>query len=695
MKFPQSTLSGDLGLFSEAQLALMNPSKHAGQRALVEGPDGVLRQVFSNGVSWGGVPSSQLATLEEPGVASQIGYIGKGTNYPYVNANAAGAVPTVVLPRTSTVFSSSDIVLPARIGDLIEVTFSGRVNTDAASGLILSLWSAGGQNFRDVTSGVTGLQSVAGFLTIAAASTATQKATVLFTVRAEDIDANGMIVLRLFGANSAGAGPATHTFVAAAANGVINMILGKNLRKNKAGQAAVTVAYPGGVKGGNLAFSTTGGAFGTLGPVDPTGATDIVMSATALDVIQIELLGRYTAATNMRWLVFIMKNGVAWKNAHTGSSTISFDGPIADTNSGTQSVSTFTALRVRDVDLVNGTLTLRLYCVAASGTGTQNHTLLGSDNQGGYTVFKAANIGSAWRYAITPTLAWEGAADTGSASLQESGLWHDGSKWNMIYTAAKTLYLGWATSPTLKNAVWTKYPNPILGNGVGGVAGGCNRGSAFFENGVVYIYFRGAPGGAIGCIYGPTPANTTLVANVMNGLPANFTTFENSKVVKGPDGAYWMWWEGLHTPTGKWQQVLSRSTSPLGPFITVASPLTTLQVISNGTANSPDVVSTGTGWRMCHHATPNSTLSVPSIPFLADSVDGQNWVRRGVGADGTANGLVMTHTDAGNSQQMADPSVEVEDGLAYLFASWNINTSPEQGGIVVNDPKSWPIAYGV
>jgi hypothetical protein len=640
------------------------------------------------------ITSDQASSiLSGPRVACQLGYIARGTNFAYTNPNAAGATPTVVLPRTNTSYSSSDVVLPARVGDLIEFMFSGRINVDATNGLTLSVWSVG-NTYRDLSSGVTGLQSVAGFLTAAAASTLTHKASVFYVVQHSDIDANGMIVLRLYGANSTGAVSATHTFVAAASGGPTNFVLGKNLRNNKAGQVQVALQYPGGVKGQNLAFSTTGAAFGALSSVDATGATDIVMPAQALDVIQFDLVGRYTAATNMRWCVWIMKNGTAFKNAHTTGVVFNTDGPILDSNSGTQSIGAVSAFRVRDVDLVNGTLTLRLYCVNTSGSGAQNHTLLGSDNVGGYTYLRATNYGSAWRYAVTPTLTWEGGNDTSGGSLQESSVWFDGGKWNIIYTAVKNGYLGWAwtNGPTLRNATWSKNANPILGNGVGGVAGVCNRPSVLFENGTVYVFFRGLPGGGIGCAYGASPSALTVVT-ALASAPSGYTTLENSKVIRGADGAYWMWFEGLHTVTGKWQIGLAKSTTPQGPYTHVAAPLTSLQVIATGTANSPDVAYTGAGYRIVHHGTPNTSLSVPSLPYLADSVDGQNWVRRGLGADGTANGLVMPFTDI-VGQQLADPSCEVENGLAYLFLSQVINTSPEQGGIVVNDPVAWPIDYG-
>lgn len=638
---------------------------------------------------------SLVSGAGSPRIATQVARIGAGSNFAYVNSGNAGAAPTVILPRTDAAYTSSDILLPAQAGDRIEFVLMGRITVAAGAGLVLSIWSVGGKQFRDVGTGSVGLQTVAGIATLAAGSSATLRIPVNYVVHADDIDENGFVVFRLFGANAAN-GPATHTFIGTASGGVVFRWFGANVRRDASAQPALTRKYPTGIAGANLAFQTTGATFGIPTPVDPTGASDLVVPVTALDVLRFELDMRYTAAVNLRLILGVLKDGAHVRNPIALIPALDSNGPLLDPNSGTQTVGTTAVFRVRDTDIAaNGTVTLRLYATSASGPGTtQNHTILGSDNLGGYSHMRVYNYGSPFRWALTPTYSgWDNGPSTAAGSQQESGVWQDNTgRWNMIVTATPGDYMGWAWTDDLEKGVWTKHPSPILGQGIGGISGSYNRGSVLYENGIVYIYSRGYAGGGIGCSYGPSPLNLTNAGLVLTSAPSGYTTLENTKVVKGSDGAYWMWFEGIHTATTRWQIGLAKSPSPLGPFVHVAAPLTSLQVLTDGVVSSPDVAFTGRGYQMVYHATPR-LANVPSMVYMAKSADGQNWTKTGIGADGTPNGVLQPLYEHAHAQT-ADPSAVVHNGRTYLFVTAQANGSPEQGGIMVTDPLAWPIPYG-
>jgi hypothetical protein len=623
----------------------------------------------------------EVNLAKEPGIAHQIARMGRGSNYVYTNNDAVGAVPTVVIPGAA--------------GDLIEVSAVGRITTPAGSGLILSVWSAGGKAYRDITTGVTGLQSVVGFVTVPAANTASLRTTVYFTVREEDVDENGMIVLRLFGANTA-AGPQTYTFVNSSSGGQPFKLFAVNLRKNRPEKAAWSVFYPSGKAGTNLAFSTPGN-FATVTPVDATGASDIILSATPLDVLRVDVHLRYVAVTGIRWVLAVIKNGTWFRNAHADITTQNSDAGIGDTATGTQTVDLSSIFQLRDTDLTSdGTVTLRLYSTATSGTGVQNHTINGSDALGGFSHMRVRNYGSAFRYVLTPTYNWESGPTTAAGSQQECGPWQDRTgRWNTIYTSTPADQLGWAWTDNIESGIWTKYPLPVVGKGVAGVPGNANRGSVLYENGLVYIYSRGYTGGGIGCVFGPDPSKLSGAQVVFStGQATGFTTLENSKVIKGHDGAYWLWFDGLSG--GRWNMGLAKGPTPLGPFTFVAGPILTALATANTMTGSMDVAFTGSMYVMILHSCPNQPNNVPNPLYVLESPDGlDTWRFRGIGADGTPNSILQPLYDIAHAQ-CADPSFIVDpSGQVRIFFTAQQNTPiPEKGGIATLDPYAWPVLCG-
>lgn len=652
----------------------------------------------------GGLTQDQVAATQAlvsgPGKkpCAALGYYSRSSNYAYVNANASATTPTPIQPNTASSWGVPEFYIPAQIGDIIEFEFNGRVNTDAASGLVLSLWSCGGSVMKDVSSTARTLQSVAGFLTIAAASTAVLSKSVFFTVKAEDIDDNGYVKLRMYGANSSGtAASRTHTFVGYGGNGVVCYMMLMNHRKNAAGQYQVTTVYPGGVKGGTLSVTTTGGAYGSVTPFD-SGASDIVFAATALDVVRFQ--ARFGITTNgaagVRATLVIVKNGAAFRIANTGVTPVDVNGPVSDSVGGTAPVVINSAFRVRDTDISSdGKVYLRLNLTATGSTGSLAHTILGTDTNGGASYWRAVNMGSGWRYVLLPSIAsFEGGTDAEVASLQEPAWWFDGSKHNILYSCPKTGNVGWATAPALKGP-WTKYSSKVLGNGLG-VTGNFGRGSVLYENGILY-YYGNAGAARIECFYGPSPMTWVKVtAGALTGFPTGSNTVENTSVKKGPDGNYWMWVEVLNTAATNWQMSLAKATSPQGPFtyVTGAEVLTSLQQIAGGTTNGPDAEWTGAYWRMIHHASPIAPSVVPSIPYFETSVDGQTWAHKAIGADGLPNGLLMPLLCVDHNQA-ADPAIATDSTGTYVFMSSNITSTFDKGGIIVNDPDAWPISFAI
>lgn len=323
-------------------------------------------------------PSAAINPNSQP--IATTAFPDKGDNFSFITTSALGHAPSPIKPD-----SSLDIMLPAQVGDIVRYEFSGTVATPAATGLTLSAWSIGGSQSRDWSSGITSLQSVSGFANIPAGNFYVSprisiNPTVSNTVQASDIDANGMITLRLYGTNSTAAGIQTHLFIDYPGNGTICQVRAINLKNNQSAATALrtVIAYPNKTKGTDLKFTTTTNPFTQSVAVNPSGAFDIIIPATELDVISYHLQGAIQGNLGLRFSVWSI-GGSALRSWTDDASSYNPDSGLYQISGGnTQTLNATIANRVIESDLdAKGNITLRLNVLNTNGGGIAHYTFLG------------------------------------------------------------------------------------------------------------------------------------------------------------------------------------------------------------------------------------------------------------------------------------------------------------------------------
>jgi hypothetical protein len=618
-------------------------------------------------------------------------------NWSYINANPPGSTPTAIRPD-----GTFDIILPAQVGDTVRYEFSGRVNTPATTGIVLSVWSTGGPSVRDWSSNTIGLQAVNGFATVPAFNNGANPAlslnsTITNTVEAADLDANGMLTLRMYGANTAGSGAQTTIFLNYQGNGIINQARGINLKANTSAELPpVYTAYPNTHYLSNLNFTTNNVSYGDPVPLNPDGGFDLVIPAKSLDIISYTLHGSVNAGFNLDFSLWSIGGTVvhSWTD---GSNLISNNSGIAIVGTGNgKAIDATIACRIMPSDLdSNGNVTLRVYVANITGSGLQHHTFLGTDNSGNPSYASAINYQNAEQYALIDSQRWEGKIGGSINSEQEPSVWVDANGLiNMLYTGGTSNYTGWATA-TSPAGPWTKYAhNPVIGGGAV-TNNDAMRNTVLYQNGMLYVYFAQEDAN-IWVAYGSDPAHLTLIPTPVFSSQGSIRTLENSAVVLGPNSTYYMFFEGLYGSTGLWQLGVATADNPLGPFtlMTGGFPLTSLQVAAGSATDGPWVEWTGQKFRMVYHAAPISKASVPSQIYTAESTDGLNWQWPSVNIDGRPIPIRMPYVELDHNQA-ADPFVLKYQGNVYLYHTEQAGNVVGGGGIVVNDPTMLfnPIDY--
>lgn len=254
----------------------------------------------------------------------------------------------------------------------------------------------------------------------------------------------------------------------------------------------------------------------------------------------------------------------------------------------------------------------------------------------------------------------------------------------MLYSGGTSNARGWATASNPLGP-WTKYTNnPVIGEGAltKGIA---LRNSVLYQNNILYVYYAGEDGNLY-CASGADPVHLSLASKPIFTIQGNISSLENTSVVKGPTGLYYLFFEGAFN-SGTWQLGVATATSPCGNFKLLEFPLTTLQVAPGAATDGPWVEWTGSKFRMVYHATPIANAQVPSNIYTAESKDGINWNWPSVKTDGIPAPIRSPYQEL-NHNQAADPFVLRYNGLAYLYHTEQFSANFNSGGIVVNVPSN-------
>lgn len=613
--------------------------------------------------------------------------------------------PSASSAATPTAFETEgtqDIIIAAQVGDVIALEINCMpITTPAGSGLVVSVWSVGGKLARDWKSGVSGLQSVAGCLTVPAANsspTIASNVRILNKVLASDINSNGQCVFRLFGANAV-TGAYSYTVNPNAATG---QFCAKNLRTNNESlsESIQTICqYPGGTAGVNFNF-TMPSTTQTAMLIDPAGSLSIKIPAASLDMLEAVLA--LAVNDNSEQYLIASVGGSVIRSWNTGAEYPSVtamglaENGIWIANSTAQEKFQSRCInRVSPTDIdANGDVTLAVYCFQWRGSGAAI-TISGSNSASinGFSFYQVTKYRREKNWAILPLTNTLGESVLGTTA-QEPSVWRDNSGvYNMLFTAG-TLFTQtwWATAPSPAGP-WTVSPaGEVLSTGM-------------YENGVYYdtasglLYVYYPSGGGIGYAVGASPA--TLVSQSTPALAASqissvMSTSANSAVTKGPGGLYFMLVEGESMAGSYWEMCVATATSPAGPFEFLAGPLTTLQVAANGTYGGPWLQYVGDYFVVYYHAAPGAG-TVPTYTYSATSQDCITWTPGGVNALGLVSPVAKPYTELKwngpySDTQTADPSYLLDGDNLYLFNTEQETGSGQIGGITVSDPTRFSIA---
>lgn len=268
------------------------------------------------------------------------------------------------------------------------------------------------------------------------------------------------------------------------------------------------------------------------------------------------------------------------------------------------------------------------------------------------------------RYSGNPVLSptgWE------SPWLLESTVIYEGGLFKQVYTGHSgggftSSQFGYATSPD--GITWTRDAgNPFFGLGAGGRSGPVFQPNLFKVGSTYYLFYR-SPGPDFLCVATATtlPNFTTVQTNIITN-PDGQTQWNNTSIVIN-GGTWYMLAEGLkgsYYRTYLW-------TSSDGVTWTAGNGGAELidLAISAGTYGGPDLWLIHGTWHVWYHAVPTGGV-LPTNIYHSTSADLINWA--------TPN-LVMSYgVQSFEVDQVADPSIVVVGGTAYLFYNGSDNTA--------------------
>lgn len=264
---------------------------------------------------------------------------------------------------------------------------------------------------------------------------------------------------------------------------------------------------------------------------------------------------------------------------------------------------------------------------------------------------------------LSPTVAWE------QTSIQEPDVHLEDGLWKMWAKAGwATTALGYYTA-TNPRGPWTPdASNPVLGGGGSSVADELSQPEIFKDAGTYYCYFN---------LLGDSDPNTPRYATGTDGTawtlggsgnyitnPGAITQWGNRKIWK--EGASWFGIQEARV-SGTWK--MYGITSANGTSWTLGTLLSTLQPTAGDDFGGPYLYSSGpvggTYYLFYHAGTGGTDLytATSTVP-MTDA-----WT---IGNGGSP---ILTHTGTGDeADQVADPSVIVVGGTAYLFYAGVDNT---------------------
>jgi sucrose-6-phosphate hydrolase SacC (GH32 family) len=262
---------------------------------------------------------------------------------------------------------------------------------------------------------------------------------------------------------------------------------------------------------------------------------------------------------------------------------------------------------------------------------------------------------------LSPSETWE------ETAVYEPVVLRTGATWRMWYGGGwDHPALGYATSTD--GITWTKYAsNPVYGQGGSSYANTSASAEVIAIAGTLWLFTSGGSS--------TTDVRSTFrVATSADGiawttqsssisLPSGKTLWGNRTV--WIEGSTWYMLQEAG-PTA-WEIYLYTSSDGLTWSIANSgNPLTTLQVAGSGMYGGPNIIRIGATYHLWYHAAPVSG-NLPTNIYHATSTNRISW---------TQTGAVLTYTGSGfEVDQVADPSVIVVSGTAYLFYDGDDNGS--------------------
>jgi len=314
--------------------------------------------------------------------------------------------------------------------------------------------------------------------------------------------------------------------------------------------------------------------------------------------------------------------------------------------------------------------------VAACGPMSVVRRLLIAGGGGSFTVGGGAHppTDDSWvRVGGNPVMSptgWEGAWILEPTVLYEAGTF------KMIYTGASgspwtASQFGYATSTD--GIAWTREPsNPVFGRGEGGESGPVFQPTLFKVGSTYRLYYR-SPTNYLCYATSTDLINWTRVATNIISNPDGQSQWNNTSIIIA-DGTWYMLAEGFKSPIYK-TYLWTSSDGIAWTAGNSGNPLTTLQVAAGGMYGGPFLWPTQIGglWHVWYHAASGSGI-LPTNIYHATSPDFITWTQT------SPNPILSYGGAAFEVDQVADPSIVVVGGTAYLFYNGSDNTA-ETGSI--------------
>lgn len=275
---------------------------------------------------------------------------------------------------------------------------------------------------------------------------------------------------------------------------------------------------------------------------------------------------------------------------------------------------------------------------------------------------------------LSPTVAWE------QTAVQEPIVtFEGGTTWKMWYRGGwGSEAIGYATSTD--GIAWTKYAsNPVYGLGGSGEAADVALPQVNKVGATYYLFAVKHPFGIGGTNVSVVATSTDGIAWMTQSssmtLPSGTTLWGNSTVwIEGGT----TWYRLQEAGPSPWQIYLYTSTDGLTWNIgNSGNALSTLQIATGGMYGGPTFVIGSSGeptptfdglYQLWYHASPVSG-NLPTNIYHATSLDRITWTR-------TSPSPVLTYAGSGfEVDQVADPSLVVGPGTAYLFYDGDNNPS--------------------